>query len=434
MLTPPARLKKSSRVQLLIVLIISRLALDLSSFYLIFPLYSYAGLSLDLSVPHALFSWFCYFALAVFVVLSKSSIYPAFFLFFIFLPVSSFYLLTSKNTSVFLSIFVATLFLSAVSQLRLNIKAPKNGSLYFRYLSLTILFAYISLFFLRNGWSYFSLDVSKLYEHRENLKSLYSGVLSYVLVWSIKVILPTLLSMSVARRKIISSTLIVLAMVMIFFVTFRKEVFVYCLLGFWIGVYITMGGRFVALGMLKCVMIVTFLIFSISLISGNMIYFAAFLQRAFVVVGQNLNDYVQFFSNNEYLYFSQSFLKSFVDDPYGRPVPEIIGYGRWGAGTETFANAGIWASAFMQMGYAGILLYALIAASIACFFSNLEYKITDNANRAGALTALLCGLLQLVNADLLTAILTHGLGISMLVVWFLSSRKASRVRFFNSYS
>ncbi|HMO15176.1 MAG TPA: hypothetical protein PKD64_17585 [Pirellulaceae bacterium] len=84
-------------------------------------------------------------------------------------------------------------------------------------------------------------------------------------------------------------------------------------------------------------------------------------QLVFPSVG-NLS-YFQFFSVNPLYYWSDSFLRFFIDCPY--PEGKAFLMGRMAGSTTLSANTNIWASAFADAGYLGMILVTVVVGYIA---------------------------------------------------------------------
>jgi hypothetical protein len=115
------------------------------------------------------------------------------------------------------------------------------------------------------------------------------------------------------------------------------------------------------------------------------------------------------------LQLSQSLLAPLSVAHYTTPIPEVIGWKYMGSAAS--ANVGLFGDAFANFGFAGCFIFALLFV--------LLLKAVDAAGRradvrmAAALVAMPA--FQLVNSGLLTTLLTHGLALTIIVLWTLPS-------------
>ena len=142
--------------------------------------------------------------------------------------------------------------------------------------------------------------------------------------------------------------------------------------------------------------------------------------RTFFSVALNHFDYYQFFQSNPFLMWSNSFLKHFIVNPYDVPVPALIGVDRWGRGGDAFANAGYVASGYMHLGLLGVLLYSVI---LGLLFKLYDWLVLGRTTLSLGLVVSALAILQVVNVDLTTALLSQGIAVSLLVLFLLGARQ-----------
>ncbi len=111
------------------------------------------------------------------------------------------------------------------------------------------------------------------------------------------------------------------------------------------------------------------------------------------------------------LQLSQSVLAALSDSHYSAPIAEVIAWKYMGV--AAWANVGLFADAFANFGYAGCAVFTLLFAAV---LKTLDAASTGtDARIAAALIAVQA--FQLVNAGLLTTLLTHGLALAIVVLW-----------------
>jgi hypothetical protein len=75
-------------------------------------------------------------------------------------------------------------------------------------------------------------------------------------------------------------------------------------------------------------------------------------------------------------------------------------------------NANIWADAYANFGYAGVVGFTLILAAFLWFYD----RVAQNVDRRAAVVLLVVSALTLANSALLTCLLTHGMMLALLVI------------------
>jgi hypothetical protein len=122
--------------------------------------------------------------------------------------------------------------------------------------------------------------------------------------------------------------------------------------------------------------------------------------------------YYEFFSSHAKVHLGHSVLKWFVDYPYVVEPPYLIGYLYLHSAGED-ANANIWADAYANFGYAGIMCFTLLLAIVLWLYDSMA------VGRDMRLAALVIGLpaFALANGGLLTCLLSNGMGLAMLLVY-----------------
>ena len=86
-------------------------------------------------------------------------------------------------------------------------------------------------------------------------------------------------------------------------------------------------------------------------------------------------------------------------------------------------NTGYIASGYMHIGILGVLIYTL---TLVILFMVMDSIMKHQTKYFPIMLGIaLISLLQLINADLPTAFLTHGIGIGMLIMFFLREKTES---------
>lgn len=131
--------------------------------------------------------------------------------------------------------------------------------------------------------------------------------------------------------------------------------------------------------------------------------------------------YYDFFSLHPQAHLGHSIFKSFVTYPYAVEPSYLIGYTYFHDVSED-ANANLWADAYANFGYTGIICFTLLLAIVLWLYDSVA------VDRDIRLAALVVGLpaFALTNIALLTCLLSNGLGLAMLLVYLAPSTMHER--------
>jgi hypothetical protein len=121
--------------------------------------------------------------------------------------------------------------------------------------------------------------------------------------------------------------------------------------------------------------------------------------------------YYEFFSSHPQVHLGHSIFKSFVTYPYAVEPPYLIGYTYFHSAID--ANANLWADAYANFGYIGIVCFTLLFAIVLWLYDSVA------VDRDMRLAALVIGLpaFSLANGGLLTSLLSNGMALAMLLVY-----------------
>jgi hypothetical protein len=159
--------------------------------------------------------------------------------------------------------------------------------------------------------------------------------------------------------------------------------------------------------------ILTLLMFVTVSVLDTYLFQSIFSRRLFFVPARLDFLYYDFFSGQTPLFFSNSFLRHFFEYPFDKPYPNVIGDFSGIGGKDTAANNGFLATGYMQLGWCGVVLYPIAAAILAGAVDVL-------GRRSPGFVAAVCFYpfaALFTSSDLPTAILTHGIGLLLLLLW-----------------
>jgi hypothetical protein len=133
------------------------------------------------------------------------------------------------------------------------------------------------------------------------------------------------------------------------------------------------------------------------------------------VPGMNFGFFIQYFSEHNKFFLSNSIFRSFVNSNYSVSPPFIIGEYFYQS-IKMSANGNFLADSFAQFGYFGILFYTLLLS----FILKIMLNSTKNLSLNILLPSVFLLIYALSNSALLTVILTYGLFLYLIIMYCLN--------------
>jgi hypothetical protein len=280
---------------------------------------------------------------------------------------------------------------------------------------------YVMMSLLRSGGlARLNFDLSAVYEVREEYVERLGPLIGYLVPWQGYVLNPALILIAVRRRSLLLGFLGLVMQLMLFGMTGYRAFLLNPVL---ILIFYFVGWRRLltplALGGLLGVVAIALLLYA--WLDAPVIP-SLLVDRVIVVPAEIHYWYYDFFGvhGQAPLQLSQSILAPLSLSHYNVPIAEVIAWTYMGIAAS--ANVGLFGDAYANFGFAGCAIYALLFAVVL--------KALDAASRSGdtriAAALLAMPAFALVNAGLLTTLLTHGLGLTVLVLWALTPGAPSR--------
>jgi len=406
-------------VKVLILLALYKLLLDFGYMNYVYPVFSYSGFDLDFNLLRYVYGWLMV-VFGIFALERKSRNSLIYILFVVYLslilPSSTYYAMGGGNGASYwtncAAFFTVVLCLPTVKLTRQAFSSVKVVP----GVMLAVFVFYIAClgYSMLSAQGAYVVNFADVYSYRaEHLERL-RGVFGYFINWCMKVIAPFMLSIALIRR---STSAIVSAVILI------------------LALYAFSGHKSALVTIPLCFVFFFFLKDYASWRSDK--FFVAFLASLIVLVGSSylLFDYFEYvtplslvrralflpaylnvvyfdyFSVVDFVYWANSFLASFVQYQfYGSVAHEIgahIGH------AEMWANTGFIASGFMQAGYWGVALYAVVMLVLNYFISKVAVAV-----HPVILNSLIAMpyLTLFISSDLPTTFLTHGFVLSVVLL------------------
>lgn len=278
---------------------------------------------------------------------------------------------------------------------------------------LVVILALISLAWLIYlNYSYFNLNILKVYEYRLEISSRMPVSLNYMYNLTYKGVIPILyLYFLFTEKKFLRKFLFTLVVFLIYVAIFgltSHKFFLFVIPIIFILYLISSITRNLSLVFLVIFVLFLMFLYIVNLDQLGFIIKSLFIRRLLFVPAKLNFDYFQFFSQNPYVWFSDSrFLIThyFMSYPYSLDVPHLIGkviYGR----SDMSANTGWIGSGYAHAGVLGMFIYAMIIGTLLGYLDflakYLNYKFIVLSFFPYIVTIYL-------SSDLKTVFLTHGL-------------------------
>ncbi len=400
-----------------ICLIFFRSFLDLSYYLVIADNFSYVGYQLKFDLTQYIVSWVFFFLMLFFLSHRMRTILDYFFLTVVVLvwsPLTSIYGLDADRSSYALVAslvsFTLVLLLAKVS-LGFSMKAGsvRHGKAIALSICMTMV-GFLVFWYPFSGVT-FNLDLTRVYEFRaENEQLSNYSLLAYVNSWTYKICTMFLLAFFLFKKKYVLALFCILIQVYFFAANTHKSVLFqpFVVLAIWY--YFRSTSSLLIFPILACIVL---------LVTIGSFYFlddiwlsAFFSNRLFFIPADLTFTYFDFFSNNVYLYWSNSFLRWYNEYPYDLGLVYLIGELK--GDPNVAGNNGYVSSGFAQAGLLGVVIYSVILGVILNFLS----KIKPSQIPVWFVLAVVVTPLQdlILSVDILTTLLTMGFAFSLLLL------------------
>lgn len=400
-------------------IILFKIVLDYSYISFIVPIYDYMGFTLDFNIIKYIEGWGIYIILYLLLIKNKNHVlYMGLLISFLLLipPTITLYSFKNEPSAFFYSMIIPyAIMLLFISTKKVKLYYVSHSKMIAIIVSILVVFIVFLHYFTTVGLNHINFDLSKVYELRRSKVGIESneGIFGYLNSWTTKVFNIFLIAIALLNKKYFLVSLLVIVQITIFGFSGHKEVLFSLLLIF--GLFF-----FDKVKHSSTIIIYSFIIFIILLL----IYFQVFnepmlpsilIRRVFFVPSHLNYVYFEYFSSHEYIYWSNSILKNFIDYPYSvAPVFVIGGYLGY---PNMAANTGIFGSGYMQLGLIGIIIYVLILTlliNLVNQFNKLPLWFINAILLMPMLTIF-------ISSDLLTSLLTHGFLVAIIILYLYSS-------------
>ena len=378
------------------------------------PIFAYAGFNLDVSFVKYLEGWFIYLLFLSYTphLLRQTSDFIINTLFFSFLsPLLVFYSLSDalREHLYFVLLGVLIIYLLRKGK-KFKLPLVNQGHIYAYLICILGIIIVTSWLVFSGGLNFFNLDLTQVYEFRRDVSSVVNiGIMGYLNTWAFKVFGPFLLIIFLHRKKYVFASLVFLLHILWFGISSHKAVLFFPFVILFVYVWFRNNkGLSIFPISLTLVIFFSYLFF---VFFDDIIYGSLFIRRVFFVPSFLTFTYYEFFSSEGFIYWSNSITSSFIHYSYDLNPARLIGdY----LGTDASANNSFLSTGYMHAGIPGIIFFSLIFVIILRLFDSLNY----NSKYIWICVAIVTIPIRSVitSADLSTAILTHGILISLVLL------------------
>ena len=346
---------------------------------------------------------------------SKLIIYLFFFI--VLIPILSYQSLSKQpNWQLYsmllqflITIFFSTSFFSRKKSLFASISI-RNGTSFIVKLSNIIVFGSLLYVYLKTGGG-LNFDLTAVYEFREEATlSINSGLMAYIVTWSVKVFNTLLIVFYLKRKKYLFFSLHIVIQILFFALLAQKSILfapIVLIFTFVLFEKIENKRRFLLFSFLSFLIVIG--VFSLN--SNNIMVGSMFLRRLLYLPAKLNFEYYEFFSKNEFVLLSNSY-PLLIEYPYKETTAKTIGLY---LGTESSANTGFLATSYMHLGFFGIIVFPIL---VGLLLKALDKICAQIPYWIGSGITLIPFVSLVQSSDLMPALFTHGLLVSLFLLTF----------------
>lgn len=393
-------------------------ALAFSYFWFISPRFAHEGFSYAPSTSRLTISVILT-AVSVFVLPKNLSRPRDIFILLLFitpvLPSYIFYGLAGGDRDY--TIFVAISFIIVSLFSKIKLKELPRPLTPFSPVVVSMLLVSISMaaIFADGLFSNFNLSLYDVYDHRAAVSEsgLGNGAFSYILGWAPKLGTGALIIYAISKRSL-SILLFGLFCQFLFFATLNHRAFIFYPIAI-MGIAVAYRFRARSWMVLSGCGAIAFLATVSYILWGEFWTGTLYTYRIFFLPTLINYGYHDLFQDYGHTYLSTGALRRFIDYPFFSDPPYLVADYLFNT-PEVMANTGFLGTAYMHFGFPGMVGFALI---IGLLIALADALASQSSLGIGLATGFLFPAYfdLILSADLLTAIVTHGLALTLLMLW-----------------
>lgn len=403
-------------------IVLYKIALDLFYYFFILPVWGYAGFELNFNILKFVESFFLLIVIFLLIPKSKERLsnimvwllvllsYVPMLTIFAFMdqPRIYMYAVTGFWMLVFLLLNLPTISVTPFKRpqskiMRYGIFIILSGLVFF------LIYKYLGVFF--------NFDFAKVYDIRAEYGARGVALAGYLFHWSAYIVNPIFFAIFLVKRNWFLVGVVIFLQVLLFSVTGMKA-FLFALPFVLVLIWIISRKNplfWMAFGLTALILVglLSYWLIDYSDISSLVV------RRVLFVPAQLSFFYYDFFSQHDHTFLSQHrIFGDFLDYPYHLPPANLIGEVYYDS-SKTSANNGLYADAYMSFGFIGFVFWAILLTIIL----KLIDSFSQHKQKIIAVAAIARPAGFLINSAFLTSLLTHGLLLSLIILYLLPKEK-----------
>lgn len=417
---------KQRSIAVLIYLIIYKLMLDISYIGFVHKLFEYMGFYLDFNLIKYMVSFII--MISLYIAIPKNQEKPSTIilqLHYIMMIIPMFTIYAFMDESSLFLILIVSMFLLQSILLRIlpNIKIiriKESKKILYVLLGFITVVVYTTMIAINGMPSLAALNDSNVYLIRASIS--YPFAMTYLVNWQAQVINPFLISIAYLEKKWRLLFFSIFLQFFLYLMTAHKTfllitiaiIFTMVIISKWD--FLIMSSKTAALG--------TFSLFIFYKITNLILIPSILLRRLLFVPAHIKFSYYDFFSKNEFMYFSLGVIgKVFnIKYPYDINIAYLIGEEYYNS-PGTWVNVGYLADAYANMGVFGMFVISILFISILKLIDSLSLTVGKELT----IGITLFSILSLNDGSLLTSLLTGGFLFLLCVLYLYSSSKLDKL-------
>ena len=236
-------------------------------------------------------------------------------------------------------------------------------------------------------------------------------MIAYWITWVSKVIVPFFVVLCCHNRKYLMMVFLFILQLFIFGITSHKSVIFYPILSIFGYVFLMKVRNGLILPLVSSAVVLFF--WFLFLFSDQVLLPSLVLRRTYFVPSYLYFAYIDFFQDNPKVLWSNSFLSALVDYPYQYSSSTIVARS---LGETSGANTTFLATGYMHGGLLGSTFYGFILGLLFRLIDGMQSRKMPASVVLGIMLPSVISLM--INSDLMTALLTHGIALAILIIYF----------------
>lgn len=418
--------KFTNNIFIFMLLFIYKISLDIVYIKFANKLFEYYGYILDFNCRKFIigFLWLVF----TYIILPKTSKKPSSIILQIqyitmILPLITLYGLMNKSgfflAAVCLCFSMQCFLVNAIPNLQI-VKIKNARVMLYGSLILMTIIVYVSMIAINGIPNLAALNLNNVYAVRD-LAKYPAGLVGYLVSWQGKIVNPFIITTSYYNKRKKFVLLGIGLQLLLFLITAHKS-YLFIPIGIISVINILKNNQFLkpALALSIGGVLGSYVIYYVW---GYIMPGSFFIRRFLFVPAQLKYYYYDFFSQNQFLYFSQGIIGKIlgIKNNYSMNIVHLIGEYYFGS-TSTAANVGYFADAYANAGYIGMFIFSIIFLAVLVFINSLS----KNLDKKFVIGISLFPIMSLNDTALLTTLLTGGLLILLIILFLYSNSKTQQ--------